>query len=109
MSGGSVSDGPQQGLGSSLACREFDLLCWIESMLCRVMHQRVRGGHQRLEPWYAERRLPAQVAIKFVERGAGITKNVVREILNHRLCSLHPHIVQVRPARVVSSAAGAHL
>ncbi len=39
---------------------------------------------------------PAQVAIKFVERGAGITKNVVREILNHRLCSLHPHIIQVR-------------
>jgi serine/threonine-protein kinase SRK2 len=37
-----------------------------------------------------------QVAIKFVERGAGITKNVVREILNHRLCSLHPHIIQFR-------------
>lgn len=31
-----------------------------------------------------------------MERGAGITKNVVREILNHRLCSLHPHIIQVR-------------
>lgn len=30
-----------------------------------------------------------------MERGAGITKNVVREILNHRLCSLHPHIIQV--------------
>ena len=30
-----------------------------------------------------------------MERGGGITKNVVREILNHRLCSLHPHIIQV--------------
>jgi len=36
------------------------------------------------------------VACKFVERGPGITKNVVREILNHRLCSLHPHIIQFR-------------
>lgn len=35
-----------------------------------------------------------EVACKFVERGPGITKNVVREILNHRLCSLHPHIIQ---------------
>ena len=48
-----------------------------------------------------------QVAIKFVERGAGITKNVVREILNHRLCSLHPHIIQV--PRLHPSAATEYL
>lgn len=37
-----------------------------------------------------------------MERGAGITKNVVREILNHRLCSLHPHIIQVRGQHLVT-------
>ena len=47
-----------------------------------------------------------EVAIKFVERGAGITKNVVREILNHRLCSLHPHIVQFKEVSSTSRAVG---
>lgn len=32
------------------------------------------------------------------ERGAGISKGVVREVLNHRLISIHPHVVQVRCA-----------
>ena len=38
----------------------------------------------------------AQVAIKFLERGAGVNKSVLREILNHRLCVVHPNIVQFR-------------
>lgn len=37
-----------------------------------------------------------QVAIKFLERGSGVSKNVLREILNHRLCIVHPHIVQFK-------------
>ncbi|KAK9918051.1 hypothetical protein WJX75_000792 [Coccomyxa subellipsoidea] len=37
-----------------------------------------------------------QVAIKFLERGAGISRGVVREVLNHRLCMAHPNIVQFR-------------
>ena len=37
----------------------------------------------------------AQVAIKFLERGPGVNKSVLREILNHRLCVVHPNIVQV--------------
>lgn len=37
-----------------------------------------------------------QVAIKFLERGAGISRGVVREVLNHRLCVAHPNIVQFR-------------
>lgn len=37
-----------------------------------------------------------QVAIKFLERGAGVNKSVLREILNHRLCVVHPNIVQFR-------------
>lgn len=37
-----------------------------------------------------------EVAIKFIERGNSITKSVLREILNHRLCAVHPHIVQLR-------------
>ena len=37
-----------------------------------------------------------QVAIKFLERGAGVNKSVLREILNHRLCVVHPNIVQFK-------------
>ncbi len=37
-----------------------------------------------------------QVAIKFLERGPGVNKSVLREILNHRLCVVHPNIVQAR-------------
>ena len=37
-----------------------------------------------------------QVAIKFLERGPGISKSVLREILNHRLCVVHPNIVQFK-------------
>ena len=35
-----------------------------------------------------------QVAIKFIERGSAVSKSVLREILNHCLCIMHPHIVQ---------------
>lgn len=40
-----------------------------------------------------------QVAIKFLERGPGISKSVLREILNHRLCVVHPNIVQFKEVR----------
>lgn len=35
-----------------------------------------------------------QVAIKFVERGSSSIKLVIREVLNQRLCFMHPHVVQ---------------
>jgi hypothetical protein len=38
----------------------------------------------------------AQVAIKFLERGSGIGRGVLREVLNHRLLVAHPNIVQAR-------------
>ena len=34
------------------------------------------------------------MAVKFLERGPGVNKAVLREILNHRLCAAHPHIVR---------------
>lgn len=34
--------------------------------------------------------------LQFLERGAGVSRGVVREVLNHRLCVAHPNIVQVR-------------
>jgi hypothetical protein len=34
---------------------------------------------------------------QFLERGAGVSRGVVREVLNHRLCVAHPNIVQARP------------
>eukprot|EP00891_Asterochloris_glomerata_P000851 jgi/Astpho2/851/Aster-00699 len=43
-----------------------------------------------------DKRTNAQVAIKFLERGPGISKSVLREILNHRLCVVHPNIVQFK-------------
>ena len=73
------------------------------------MHCAPQFDHERRGPprhhWLAvlNRICDLQVAIKFVERGGGITKNVVREILNHRLCSLHPHIIQVRRAGFLSA------
>ncbi|KAK9827959.1 hypothetical protein WJX81_001199, partial [Elliptochloris bilobata] len=41
-------------------------------------------------------RIKESVAIKFLERGSGVNKSVLREILNHRLCVVHPNIVQFR-------------
>ncbi len=36
----------------------------------------------------------AHVAVKFLDRGPSVNKAVLREILNHRLCAAHPHIVR---------------
>ena len=44
-----------------------------------------------------------QVAIKFIERGAHMQRIVARELLNHRLCALHPHIVQLKVRLLPSS------
>ncbi|KAK9808869.1 hypothetical protein WJX72_005481 [[Myrmecia] bisecta] len=43
-----------------------------------------------------DKQMGQEVAIKFLERGAGISRSVLREILNHRLCVVHPHIVQFK-------------
>lgn len=43
-----------------------------------------------------DRRSNEQVAMKFLERGPGVSKSVLREILNHRLCVVHPSIVQFK-------------
>ena len=39
-----------------------------------------------------------QVAVKFLERGPGVTRSTLREVLNHRLCVAHPHIVRFQEA-----------
>ena len=56
-----------------------------------LSRDRVWGQQGVLSPGYL-----SQVAIKFLERGAGVNKSVLREILNHRLCVVHPNIVQFR-------------
>ena len=40
--------------------------------------------------------------LQFLERGAGVSRGVVREVLNHRLCVAHPNIVQVCDSCLVS-------
>lgn len=54
-----------------------------------------------------------QVAIKFIERGIQMQRIVARELLNHRMCALHPHIVQLKvrgaSAALVCKSAGSHL
>lgn len=38
-----------------------------------------------------------QVAIKFIERGGRTSQRIIaRELLNHRECAMHPHIVQLK-------------
>lgn len=37
-----------------------------------------------------------QCAVKFMELGTQLQRVVVRELLNHRMCALHPHIVQLK-------------
>ena len=37
-----------------------------------------------------------QCAIKFIERGHHMQRIVARELLNQRMCALHPHIVQLK-------------
>lgn len=37
-----------------------------------------------------------QCAVKFIELGVQLQPVVVRELLNHRMCTLHPHIVQLK-------------
>jgi hypothetical protein len=49
-----------------------------------------------------------QVAIKFIERGGRTSQRIIaRELLNHRECAMHPHIIQLKvsalPAGVVHS------
>ena len=55
-----------------------------------------------------------QVAIKFIERGGRTSQRIIaRELLNHRECAMHPHIVQLKvrpgpPARPARSLSGTH-
>lgn len=38
-----------------------------------------------------------QVAIKFIERGGRTSQRIIaRELLNHRECAMHPHIIQLK-------------
>ncbi|KAI7839812.1 hypothetical protein COHA_006433, partial [Chlorella ohadii] len=43
------------------------------------------------------------VAVKLIERGAAVDKNVEREVLNHRLLSGHTNIVQFREVYLTST------
>ena len=37
------------------------------------------------------------VAIKFLHQGPGVDEKVIaRELLNHKACAMHPHIVQLQ-------------
>ena len=36
----------------------------------------------------------SRVAVKFLDRGPGVNRATLREIINHRLCAGHPHIVR---------------
>ncbi len=47
-----------------------------------------------------------QVAIKFIQRGGRTSQRIIaRELLNHRECAMHPHIVQLKvPPGPASSA-----
>ena len=38
-----------------------------------------------------------QVAVKFIERAGHTSQRIIaRELLNHRECAMHPHIIQLK-------------
>ena len=44
-----------------------------------------------------DRETEEQVAIKFIERAGHTSQRIIaRELLNHRECAMHPHIVQLK-------------
>lgn len=44
-----------------------------------------------------DRETQEQVAIKFIERDGNTSQRIIaRELLNHRECAMHPHIIQLR-------------
>ena len=77
------------------------LLLFVALKRCRVALFTDSGswlavGHQFSYLCPAHKPKTLQVAIKFLERGSGVNKSVLREILNHRLCVVHPNIVQFK-------------
>lgn len=50
-----------------------------------------------------------QVAIKFIERGGRTSQRIIaRELLNHRECAMHPHIIQLKVTRARGAAKHPH-
>ncbi|KAK9868033.1 hypothetical protein WJX84_003771 [Apatococcus fuscideae] len=64
--------------------------------LCNFRLYSVSASKAGLRQLALDLQTNSQVAIKFIERGGGVSKSVLREILNHRLCVVHPNIVQFR-------------
>ncbi len=76
-----------------LAC-EHALISSTDPCQCRVPH---RSGPSGMVQLAFNRDTREQVAIKFLLRGNTFNApSIVRELQNHRLCHLHPHIVPLR-------------
>ena len=44
-----------------------------------------------------DRETNEQVAVKFIERAGNTSQRIIaRELLNHRECAMHPHIIQLK-------------
>ena len=60
-----------------------------------------RSGPSGMVQLAFNRETQEQVAIKFLLRGNTFNApSIVRELQNHRLCHLHPHIVPLRVRRL---------
>jgi hypothetical protein len=70
----------------------------------------VRSGASGFVQLALDTETDEQVAIKFIERGGRTSQRIIaRELLNHRECAMHPHIIQLKvpalPAGVAQSRA----
>ena len=57
-----------------------------------------------------DRETSEQVAIKFIERAGHTSQRIIaRELLNHRECAMHPHIIQLKVRTTQTHLSGALL
>ncbi|KAK9867482.1 hypothetical protein WJX84_012200 [Apatococcus fuscideae] len=78
-------------LVSSAAPTKEPLLSHPKYKLIHALNEGTSGFVQLAE----DLRTGEQFAIKFMDRGRASIRNFEREVLNLRLCSLHPHIVKL--------------
>ena len=82
-------------LVSSAAPTKEPLLSHPKYKLIHALNEGTSGFVQLAE----DLRTGEQFAIKFMDRGRASIRNFEREVLNLRLCSLHPHIVKLHEVR----------
>ena len=81
------------------------LLAREHAVLTPATFRAARSGPSGMVQLAFNRETQEQVAIKFLLRGNTFNApSIVRELQNHRLCHLHPHIVPLRVRASLTTA-----